>query len=68
MSEQLLALRQQIDAVDDEVLRLLNERARLAQAVGHLKNGIIYKPEREAQVVRRMQASNADRSRRNRCR
>lgn len=59
MSEQLLALRQQIDAVDDQVLRLLNERARLAQAVGHLKNGIIYKPEREAQVVRRLQAANA---------
>ncbi|KAF0100718.1 MAG: pheA [bacterium] len=59
MSEQLLALRRQIDAVDDQVLRLLNERARLAQAVGHLKNGIIYKPEREAQVVRRMQAANA---------
>ncbi len=58
MNEQLLNLRNQIDALDDQVLRLLNERARLAQAVGHLKNGIIYKPEREAQVVRRMQAAN----------
>ncbi len=58
MNDQLLALRNQIDALDDQVLRLLNERARLAQAVGHLKNGIIYKPEREAQVVRRMQAAN----------
>jgi chorismate mutase/prephenate dehydratase len=37
---------------------LLNERARLAQEVGHLKNGVIYKPEREAQVVRRMQSTN----------
>ncbi len=59
MSDQLLALRRQIDAVDDQVLRLLNERARLAQEIGHLKNGVIYKPEREAQVVRRMQAGNA---------
>jgi len=58
MSEELLSLRNQIDAVDDQVLRLLNERARLAQAVGHVKNGIVYKPEREAQVVRRMQADN----------
>lgn len=58
MNDQLLALRNQIDALDDQVLRLLNERARLAQAVGHLKNGIIYKPEREAQVVRRMQDAN----------
>lgn len=58
MSEDLLSLRNQIDAVDDQVLRLLNERARLAQTIGHLKNGIVYKPEREAQVVRRMQADN----------
>jgi len=58
MSDQLLALRQRIDALDDQVLRLLNERARLAQEVGHLKNGVIYKPEREAQVVRRMQEAN----------
>jgi chorismate mutase/prephenate dehydratase len=59
MSDELLSLRNQIDAVDDQVLRLLNERARLAQTIGHLKNGIVYKPEREAQVVRRMQADNA---------
>lgn len=58
MSDELLSLRNQIDAVDDQVLRLLNERARLAQTIGHIKNGIVYKPEREAQVVRRMQADN----------
>jgi len=58
MSTDLLALRGRIDAIDDEVLRLFNERARLAQDIGHLKNGIVYKPEREAQVVRRMQAAN----------
>ncbi len=58
MSDELLSLRNQIDAVDDQVLRLLNERARLAQTIGHLKNGIVYKPEREAQVVRRMQTDN----------
>lgn len=58
MSDELLSLRNQIDTVDDQVLRLLNERARLAQAIGHLKNGIVYKPEREAQVVRRMQTGN----------
>ncbi len=58
MSDELLSLRNRIDAVDDQVLRLLNERARLAQTIGHLKNGIVYKPEREAQVVRRMQTDN----------
>lgn len=56
--EALRRLRDQIDAVDDQVLALINQRARLAQAVGHLKNGIIYKPEREAQVVARLQAAN----------
>ncbi len=54
----LLRLRDQIDALDDQVLALINERGRLAQAVGHLKHGIIYKPEREAQVVTRLQANN----------
>ena len=58
MNDLLLTLRNQIDTVDEQVLRLLNERARLAQEIGHLKNGIVYKPEREAQVVRRMQAAN----------
>jgi chorismate mutase / prephenate dehydratase len=58
MSDELLSLRNQIDAVDDQVLLLLNQRARLAQTIGHIKNGIVYKPEREAQVVRRMQAEN----------
>lgn len=56
--DELLRLRDRIDALDDQVLDLINERGRLAQAVGHLKNGIIYKPEREAQVVARLQAAN----------
>jgi chorismate mutase/prephenate dehydratase len=56
--EELLRLRQRIDALDEQVLGLINERGRLAQAIGHLKNGIVYKPEREAQVVARLQAAN----------
>jgi chorismate mutase/prephenate dehydratase len=58
MHEQLTQLRGRIDQLDDEVLRLLNERARLAQDIGHLKNGTAYRAEREAQVVRRLQAAN----------
>lgn len=54
MSKELTRLRDQIDALDAELLRLLNERARLAQAVGHIKNGQIYRAEREAQVLRRL--------------
>ena len=56
--EELQRLRERIDALDEQVLGLISERGRLAQAVGHLKNGIIYKPEREAQVVARLQALN----------
>ncbi len=58
MNEQLTRLRDRIDNIDEEVLRLLNERARLAQDIGHLKKGSIYRAEREAQVVRRLQAAN----------
>jgi chorismate mutase/prephenate dehydratase len=60
MNDKLLELRDRIDALDDQLLALLNERGRLAQEVGHAKNGAsIYRPEREAQVVRRLQAANA---------
>jgi len=58
MSDELVKLRDRIDALDSELLRLLNERAKLAQAVGHIKNGQIYRAEREAQVLRRLVAEN----------
>ena len=58
MSDELVKLRDRIDSLDSELLRLLNERAKLAQAVGHIKNGQIYRAEREAQVLRRLVAEN----------
>ncbi len=51
-------LRQGIDAIDDEVLRLINERAKLAHRIGEIKHGNIYRPEREAQVLRRLVEAN----------
>jgi chorismate mutase/prephenate dehydratase len=51
----LLPLRHQIDAIDAQILDLLNQRARVAEAVGHLKaetNAPVFRPEREAQVLR----------------
>lgn len=52
-------LRGEIDRLDDELLRLLNERARLAQQVGELKNGApAYRPEREADILRRLSDKN----------
>ncbi len=59
MAESLDRLRQEIDRIDDRILELLSERARLAKAIGHLKNGSVYRPEREAQIVRRLLATNA---------
>ncbi|PKO84005.1 MAG: prephenate dehydratase [Betaproteobacteria bacterium HGW-Betaproteobacteria-11] len=50
--EELGRLRAQIDAFDADLLRLVNARAELAQRIGSLKQGNIYRPEREAQVLR----------------
>lgn len=59
MSEQLKQHRDQIDAIDEQLLVLVNERAALARQIGNLKDdGVIYRPEREAQVLRRLQANN----------
>jgi chorismate mutase / prephenate dehydratase len=51
------AVRSRIDAVDEQIQLLLNERAKLAQLVGISKNAEgrtvdFYRPEREAQVLR----------------
>ncbi len=60
MSDLLKQFRDKIDAIDAEVLKLVNERAKLAREIGHAKeDGVIYRPEREAQVLRSMQSQNA---------
>jgi chorismate mutase/prephenate dehydratase len=59
MDNDLKKLRDQIDAIDNQVLKLVSERARLAHTIGQVKNGgPIYRPEREAQVLRRLQDLN----------
>jgi chorismate mutase/prephenate dehydratase len=58
----LLALRTQIDAADRELLAGLNHRAALALQVGELKKrsgGVVFRPEREAQVIDGLKAANA---------
>jgi chorismate mutase/prephenate dehydratase len=55
MTDKLTPLRQQIDAIDAQLLELLARRAALAQEVGHVKaetNAPVFRPEREAQVLR----------------
>ncbi|MGV7210532.1 prephenate dehydratase [Oxalobacteraceae bacterium A2-2] len=55
MTDKLKPLREQIDSIDAQILDLLNRRARVAQEVGHVKaetNAPVFRPEREAQVLR----------------
>lgn len=58
----LSQLRTEIDAVDRELLAALNRRAMLAGEVGEIKRvegSAVYRPEREAQVIRQLQESNS---------
>lgn len=54
----LKSFRVQIDAIDQEILRLISERAALAHEIGKLKKGMLYRPEREAQVLRKVSEAN----------
>lgn len=56
--QELKKLREAIDALDADLLGLINERAKIAQRIGKLKQGAIYRPEREAQVLRRVAETN----------
>ncbi|MBL8314334.1 MAG: prephenate dehydratase [Rubrivivax sp.] len=60
-SPELLALRAAIDALDRELLALLNRRAALALQVGELKKrdgSPVFRPEREAQVIEGLKTAN----------
>jgi chorismate mutase/prephenate dehydratase len=57
MSGDIDKLRTEIDALDGELVELLQRRARLAQRIGALKGGApAYRPEREAEILRRVEA------------
>ena len=61
MSDSLQSLREQIDAIDKQLLTLLNDRARVAEAVGEVKKregSAFYRPDRVAQVLERITAAN----------
>jgi chorismate mutase/prephenate dehydratase len=60
----LAKIRERIDEVDERIQSLINERARLAQKVGISKGKLAsavdyYRPEREAEVLRKIRARNA---------
>ena len=55
MNKEIDKLRSEIDALDDELAALLQRRAGLAQKIGALKQGApAYRPEREAEILRRV--------------
>ena len=54
-------IRENIDRLDSELLRIFNERASLALKIGHLKKGLdlpVYDPAREKRIFTRMTAEN----------
>jgi chorismate mutase len=56
------ALREEIDKIDEVIVRLLDRRARCAYAIGRLKRELgraIYEPDREAFVMNRVREINA---------
>jgi chorismate mutase / prephenate dehydratase len=58
---ELQELRKRIDAVDDQLLSLLNERMEYVKKVGEVKRSqqtIIYRPEREKQILDRLSKLN----------
>lgn len=60
-SEALGALRIEIDSIDQQLLSLLNQRARVAEQVGELKRQEgtpFFRPDRVAQVIEKIQNAN----------
>ena len=63
--QELQKLRQEIDAIDQNLHQLFNQRARCAQRVAEVKekyqgveDAVFYRPEREAQVLRKVMDRN----------
>ena len=54
-------VRKRIDLLDDVLLRVFNERARLALEIGHIKKGLglpVFDPSREKAIFARMKDEN----------
>ena len=61
MTQDLAALRVQIDAIDADLLALLNRRANVAEQVGEVKKREgtpFFRPDRVAQVIKKIQTAN----------
>ena len=59
MADEISKHRADIDALDERIVQLLNHRASHAAEIGKLKgDGAAYRPEREAEVLRKITAAN----------
>lgn len=62
-TKEIKSVREQIDAVDLQLLEMITQRCRLAKHIAAIKGGvpdkIYYRPEREAQVLRRILEHNS---------
>ena len=59
MNDEISRRRAEIDRIDAEIVKLVSERGAQAAAIGRLKGGgTVYRPEREAEVLRRVASSN----------
>ena len=58
----LVAHRDKIDEIDELILSLMNQRIEAAQSIARIKSALdqpaFYRPEREAQVLRRLKSLN----------
>ncbi len=59
----LAGLRESIDSIDDQLVKLISERAACASEVASIKkksesDAVFYRPEREAQILRRIMEQN----------
>ena len=53
--------RKKIDELDEQIVRLINQRAKAAEAIGELKRAVelpIYEPQREQAVLEHVRAVN----------
>ena len=59
--QQIAALRETIDAMDEQIIRLISQRAEAASTIGHLKRDAdlpVYEPRREEEVFNNVRKLN----------
>ena len=59
VDKKLKSIRDEIDSIDEEILSLINERAKFAMQAGEAKvDAAIYKPDRESSIFSRLNEIN----------